>query len=1089
MADISVGNLIVGIKAQMTEFKNQMNQAGKSFNKLTGTIEKNKVAIQKTAVAFGAAGAAIGAAFIVAIKSTATFADNIEKMSARTGVASKDLSALSFIAGRAGTNIGSLENAIKRLQRNMSDAAQGIGEARRAFEFLDIEVMNNDGSLKGVIEIMSEFAEKTKDMTDASKKGALAQELFGRAGTTLLPLFRDGAEGMALLASEADRYGIILDEVAAKQGADFVDAILNAQSAIQGLKIAIVEDMVPPLTDLINKFADAAANVKDFARENERLVKTIPKLALAFAGLATVISLVMVGGLGLLAFQASIVSLITILPKVVLGIKSLTLALATSTGGLGFVIAAVGTALGIMFIEWIAFSDEVKDDKVPLINVFEELTNESSELGSSFGINKIRFRDMAAAMRSTITGNLVPAINEVTGAMQSTNEFVEKVDESFDDFIETFREGKLSEEVTDVKNAFVNFQFKPLRENPFAPFEFDKFDFFGGTSRAGFPAELGRSKFINDKRDIFESFNFKPLKGNPFGLFGFDEFDFFGGTERAGFPAELGLGMFIKNKSDAFLGFKFKEPLKNPFADFRASFEEGIFGDTDLARQFRQIATPLQNETALLLKNLGLRWDLYINGVVGGRPGLPGGAGDSLLDDLADRYGIHLTSIEQETFDFLVARDAVLPGQWQTFVDGIINVRLADLKNRYPEHFSDIQLLTAGALEDISDTEWQNYVDSIVDPRDSKMAELRDKYEDRMSDVENDTADALLEETGSIGIWEEYARRVTDKDTGIMAAFMNFFGEDGADIVGQTQRALENSADEFNKALVEGGSFNKAFNNLSKAFRDSFTTAIGQILTEIEVKLIKEIIKAVTGIGFIKTVTEKISGVFTDIITTIIGKQVKDIDIVTPGGVPGGGGGDGDGGGEPPIVPVGEQIGTVVALILAARKLSDLLSDISGTQGTDKKYRQFAEMIEDYLIANPRRDPSLVQINNLILDMMQRFVQRGGFDSNQKVFDFFRISRQRWPLVSDETEKAALPTFQRGGVVPGFFGQPRMIMAHSGEEVVRRDDPRHVSNIGQGMMVNITGNNINSELDMRRLARMAGDEIMSKLRTKVSVPI
>jgi len=82
-----------------------------------------------------------------------------------------------------------------------------------------------------------------------------------------------------------------------------------------------------------------------------------------------------------------------------------------------------------------------------------------------------------------------------------------------------------------------------------------------------------------------------------------------------------------------------------------------------------------------------------------------------------------------------------------------------------------------------------------------------------------------------------------------------------------------------------------------------------------------------------------------------------------------------------------------------------------------------------------------------------------------------------------ELDKAnTLKGFHTGGIIPGRIGEEKIVKVLAGEEVVTRNDPRHIQNFGQGMKVIITGNNINSELDMQRLAHVAADEIMKQLK-------
>ncbi|MDO8715328.1 MAG: phage tail tape measure protein [Dehalococcoidales bacterium] len=83
------------------------------------------------------------------------------------------------------------------------------------------------------------------------------------------------------------------------------------------------------------------------------------------------------------------------------------------------------------------------------------------------------------------------------------------------------------------------------------------------------------------------------------------------------------------------------------------------------------------------------------------------------------------------------------------------------------------------------------------------------------------------------------------------------------------------------------------------------------------------------------------------------------------------------------------------------------------------------------------------------------------------------------------SEWAGMPHYHSGGIIQGIIGQERTIRALAGEEVLTRSDPRHSENNWGGINVMISGNQINSEMDVRRIAKLAGEEIMKSLKFQV----
>jgi len=104
------------------------------------------------------------------------------------------------------------------------------------------------------------------DLEDPTLRAAAAQDIFGRAGTMLLPLFAEGSEGMKNLAEDAHKLGIIFDTEAAAKAAKLKDAQTALKKAVQGVAFAIVEDLVPHLTKLAEHSTDVFVNIRGNAQ-------------------------------------------------------------------------------------------------------------------------------------------------------------------------------------------------------------------------------------------------------------------------------------------------------------------------------------------------------------------------------------------------------------------------------------------------------------------------------------------------------------------------------------------------------------------------------------------------------------------------------------------------------------------------------------------------------------------------------------------------------------------------------------------------------------------------------------------------------
>jgi hypothetical protein len=250
----TIGRLAVKIDADSSGLKAGLSDASKQTNmfgeQLQGLASKLK--------AIGPLAAIAGAAFATnMVRSIANTADELSKLSAKTGVAVEDLSRLQYAAGLSGVNNAALGSSLNRLARSMSDTAAGTGEAGKAFEAMGITVKNADGSLKAQKDVLQEVADKFASYKDGAEKSALAQQIFGRAGADLIPLLNGGAAGLKEMADESDRLGNTINDKTAKAAERFNDNLTRLQTAAGGMARTIAGPVIQSLADLTGSMVEA----------------------------------------------------------------------------------------------------------------------------------------------------------------------------------------------------------------------------------------------------------------------------------------------------------------------------------------------------------------------------------------------------------------------------------------------------------------------------------------------------------------------------------------------------------------------------------------------------------------------------------------------------------------------------------------------------------------------------------------------------------------------------------------------------------------------------------------------------------------
>lgn len=220
-----------------------------------------------------AAGAAIVAPLIKASMVFSTMGDNIAKMSQRTGLSVEMLSAYNFITGQAGTSMESFEKAIKKMQQSIYDLKKGLSTSVDSFNDLKI-------SLKDIEELSPEeqfalIAGQIAKIKNASMQAAIAQKIFGKSGTELLPMIKLGKEGITALRKEAERLGLVMSEEDTKAAEEWNDTMDRLSQTIKMGIFRVGQAMVPILTGIANSITKMSAQASKFLKENKEIVSMV----------------------------------------------------------------------------------------------------------------------------------------------------------------------------------------------------------------------------------------------------------------------------------------------------------------------------------------------------------------------------------------------------------------------------------------------------------------------------------------------------------------------------------------------------------------------------------------------------------------------------------------------------------------------------------------------------------------------------------------------------------------------------------------------------------------------------------------------
>lgn len=203
----------------------------------------------------GGATAAVGGLLAVTNK-TAEYADEIDKLSERTGIGRERLQELRYAAAQSDVEFSVLEKAVKKMSETSVLAADGSKKAAEAFEMLGISLTNTDGSMKSVNQLFEESMNALADMEESVERNYIGNQIFGRGFTEMLPLLNAGSDGIQELSDRARELGLVMSEEAVIANVTFGDTLEDIKQSFSGVVRGLTNSFLP----MMQQFADFIIN-------------------------------------------------------------------------------------------------------------------------------------------------------------------------------------------------------------------------------------------------------------------------------------------------------------------------------------------------------------------------------------------------------------------------------------------------------------------------------------------------------------------------------------------------------------------------------------------------------------------------------------------------------------------------------------------------------------------------------------------------------------------------------------------------------------------------------------------------------------
>lgn len=168
-------------------------------------------------------------------KSVVDSVNNLNDLSARSGIAASSIQAIQTAFVASGQEASKAETFISRFPKLYADLAIEGSRASEAAKQLGVSVQNSDGSLKSSDQLMKEVISTLQQIPDDTQRATTAFLLFGRGAGEVLQAFGKTADFEAFV-NITEKFGVSTGPEATKAASEFQIQLAILRNVIDGLK-------------------------------------------------------------------------------------------------------------------------------------------------------------------------------------------------------------------------------------------------------------------------------------------------------------------------------------------------------------------------------------------------------------------------------------------------------------------------------------------------------------------------------------------------------------------------------------------------------------------------------------------------------------------------------------------------------------------------------------------------------------------------------------------------------------------------------------------------------------------------------------
>lgn len=341
---------------QLTKIAQKLNMSENDAKRLCREIqnlskEMGKGFKKASVVMSAGIGTVVAATSALAIKAGET-CDRIDDMSNKIGISRQGFQEWDYLLQQNGGNIESLQMGFKTLTNQVSKANSGNKESAKIFKTLGISIKDSNGKLKTQEEIFNELVPALQRMPEDVQKAKIANDLLGRSGSELMPLFNATTEQLVKQREEYKKLGLAISDEVIDSGNLFGDNIAKWQSVMQSFGATLGGEVIPIINDLSDTLIENLPKIKATVTPIIKGIANTFKFLTDHIEITTFIATTMLTTFVAFKTISTVIPIITTLTKAINLVRKAQgfWNVVTMANPIGLMAVGIGTAIGLIVL-------------------------------------------------------------------------------------------------------------------------------------------------------------------------------------------------------------------------------------------------------------------------------------------------------------------------------------------------------------------------------------------------------------------------------------------------------------------------------------------------------------------------------------------------------------------------------------------------------------------------------------------------------------------------------------------------------------------------------------------------------------------